>query len=154
MNTKSDKKLYKWLINHLSNNNAVFIDELKPFIKENQTPLYRGFSINQLQNNNQLDIYMKSFSSSFDTAYDFAQMSSDNEINIVKINENCTPIIYLIDIYNVLKSQYSFDPQIQLLLQNEKEYLIINHKLFVKPENSSKNLTGKKITIYKGEFYQ
>ena len=81
-------------------------------------------------------------------------MSSDTEINIVKINENCTPIIYLIDIYNVLKSQYSFDPQIQLLLQNEKEYLIINHKLFVKLENSSKNLTGKKITIYKGEFYQ
>lgn len=154
MNNKSDKKLYKWLINHLSNNNAVFIDELKPFIKQNQTPLYRGFSISQLQNNNQLDIYMKSFSSSFDTAYDFAQMSSDAEINIVKINENCTPIIYLIDIYNVLKSQYSFDPQIQLLLQNEKEYLIINHKLFIKPENSSKNLTGKKITIYKGEFYQ
>lgn len=152
-NKKTKHVLYEWLLNHLSANNVGFIDELKPFIKTNQSPLYRGFSVNQLQNNNQLNIYLKSFSSSFDTAYDFAQMSSDSDINIVKIDEKTAPIIYLIDIYNELKNDFSFDPQIQLLLQNEKEYIIVAYKLFIKPENTSKNLTNKNINIYKGEFF-
>ena len=153
MNKETKHVLYEWLLNHLSANNVGFIDELKPFIKTNQSPLYRGFSVNQLQNNNQLNIYLKSFSSSFDTAYDFAQMSSDSDINIVKIDEKTAPIIYLIDIYNELKNDFSFDPQIQLLLQNEKEYIIVAYKLFIKPEKTSKNLTNKNINIYKGEFY-
>lgn len=153
MNKETKYVLYEWLLNHLSANNVGFIDELKPFIKTNQSPLYRGFSVNQLQNNNQLNIYLKSFSSSFDTAYDFAQMSSDSDINIVKIDEKTAPIIYLIDIYNELKNDFSFDPQIQLLLQNEKEYVIVAYKLFIKLENTSKNLTNKNINIYKGEFY-
>ena len=102
----------------------------------------------------ELHIYMKSFSSSFDTAYDFAQMSTDDDIHIVKIEENTAPIIYLIDIYNALKDEYTFDPQIELLLQNEKEYLIVAYKLFVKPKKQTKNLTNKNINIYKGEFFK
>lgn len=153
MNKETKYALYEWLLNHLSTNNVGFIDELKPFIKTNQTPLYRGFSISQLQNNNQLNIYLKSFSSSFDTAYDFAQMTTDSDINIIKIDENTAPVIYLIDIYNALKNEFSFDPQFQLLLQNEKEYIIVAYNVFVKQKQSSKNLTNKNINIYKGEFY-
>ena len=153
MNKETKYVLYEWLLNHLSTNNVGFIDELKPFIKTNQTPLYRGFSTSQLQNNNQLNIYLKSFSSSFDTAYDFAQMTTDSDINIVKIDENTAPVIYLIDIYNALKNEFSFDPQFQLLLQNEKEYVIVAYNVFVKQKQSSKNLTNKNINIYKGEFY-
>ena len=102
----------------------------------------------------ELNIYLKSFSSSFDTAYDFAQMSSDSDINIVKIDEKTAPIIYLIDIYNELKNDFSFDPQIQLLLQNEKEYIIVAYKLFIKPENTSKNLTNKNINSQHGPIWK
>lgn len=145
------EKLYRWLIDHVAYNNTYYIDELAPYVTINEMPIYRGFDIIETDSD-RLFVKNKSFSQSYDVAYDFAQMSFHKDCCIVEIEAYDTEIINVVDIYNDLKSEFCFTGNEQSMILNEKEVITLNDWIKLTLVNEEPNLTGATIYNFKGDF--
>lgn len=144
------EKLYQWLIDRIVYNNSYYIEELNEYITINETPIYRGFDIIETSGDT-LFIKDKSFSQSYDVAYDFAQMTPDSDCYIAKIDAGKIKVINVIDIYNDLKSDIIFGDKEKSMIFNEKEVIAMDDWLKLSLKNREFNLTEATIYNFKGE---
>lgn len=145
------EKLYRWLIDHVAYNNTYYIDELAPYVTVNEMPIYRGFDIIETDSD-RLFVKNKSFSQSYDVAYDFAQMSFHKDCCIVKIDAYETEVVNVVDIYNDLKSEFCFTGNEESMILNEKEVITLNDWICLTLVNEKPNLTGATIYNFKGDL--
>lgn len=145
------EKLYRWLIDHVAYNNTYYIDELAPYVTINEMPIYRGFDIIETDSD-RLFVKNKSFSQSYDVAYDFAQMSFHKDCCIVEIEAYETEIISVVDIYNDLKSEFCFTGNEEAMILSEKEVITLNDWICLTLVNEEPNLTGATIYNFKGDL--
>ena len=145
------EKLYRWLIDHVAYNNTYYIDELAEYVTVNETPIYRGFDVIETDGD-KLFVKNKSFSKSYDVAYDFAQMSFHKDCCIVKIDAYETEVVNVIDVYNDLKSEFSFTDNETTMIHNEKEVITLNDWIKLTLTNKDLNLTGATIYNFKGDI--
>ena len=145
------EKLYRWLIDHVAYNNTYYIDELAPYVTVNEMPIYRGFDVIETDGD-KLFVKNKSFSKSYDVAYDFAQMSFHKDCCIVEIDAYETEVVNVIDVYNDLKSEFSFTDNETTMIRNEKEVLTLNDWIKLTLTNKDLNLTGATIYNFKGDI--
>lgn len=145
------EKLYRWLIDHVAYNNTYYIDELAEYVTINETPIYRGFDVIETDGD-KLFVKNKSFSQSYDVAYDFAQMSFHKDCCIVEIDAYETEVINVSDVYNDLRSEFSFTDNVQSMILNEKEVLTLNDWIRLALVNEEPNLTSATIYNFKGDF--
>ena len=150
MSTKKEH-LYQWLIDRIAYNNSYYIPELDEYITINETPIYRGFDIIETTGDT-LFIKDKSFSQSYDVAYDFAQMTPDSDCYIVEIDTGKIEIINILDIYNDLKSDFTFADSDKILIHSEKEVIAMEDWIKLSLKNRQLNLTGATIYNFKGEL--
>lgn len=149
MSTKKER-LYQWLIDRIMYNNSYYIDELEEYITLNETPIYRGFDIIETTGD-KLFIQNKSFSRSYDIAYDFSQMTPDSDCYVVEIDTGKIKTIKIFDIYNDLKSDFIFKDNEKTMIQSEKEVIAMDDWLKLSLKNRELNLTGATIYNFKGE---
>lgn len=145
------EKLYRWLIDHVAYNNTYYIDELVKYVTVNEMPIYRGFDVIETDGD-KLFVKNKSFSQSYDVAYDFAQMSYDKDCHIVEIDAYETEVINVIDIYNDLKSEFSFTDNEITMICNEKEVITLDDWIKLTLASKDPNLTGATIYNFKGDI--
>lgn len=143
------EKLYHWLIARIVYNDLYYIDELTEYTSVNETPIYRGFDIIETTGD-ELFIQGKSFSKSYNVAYDFAQMTLDSDCFIVQIDADTIKVINVIDIYNDLKSHFIFSDKETSMILNEKEVIAMDSWLKLSLKNKEPNLTGATIYNFKG----
>lgn len=148
----SREKLYQWLIDRIVYNNSYYIEELNEYITINETPIYRGFDIIETSGD-MLFIKDKSFSQSYDVAYDFAQMTPDSDCYITEIDAGKIEVINVLDIYNDLKSDFVFADNEKSMIFNEKEVIAMDDWLKLSLKNREPNLTGATIYNFKGETF-
>ena len=145
------EKLYHWLIARIVYNDSYYIDELAEYTSVNETPIYRGFDIIETTGD-ELFIQGKSFSTSYDVAYDFAQMTPDSDCFIVQVDANTIEVINVIDVYNDLKSHFVFSDKEKSMILNEKEVIAMDSWLKLSLKNQELNLTGATIYNFKGDI--
>lgn len=145
------EKLYRWLIDHVAYNNTYYIDELAEYATVNEIPIYRGFDVIETDGD-KLFVKNKSFSLSYDVAYDFAQMSFHKDCCIVKIDAYETEVINVVDIYNDLKSEFCFTGNEESMILNEKEVITLNDWIRLTLVNEEPNLTNATIYNFKGDL--
>ena len=145
------EKLYHWLIARIVYNDSYYIDELAEYTRVNETPIYRGFDIIETTGD-ELFIQSKSFSTSYDVAYDFAQMTPDSDCFVVQVDASAIKVINVIDIYNDLKSHFVFSDKEKSMILNEKEVIAMDGWLKLSLKNQELNLTGATIYNFKGEL--
>jgi len=143
------EKLYRWLIDHVAYNNTYYIDELAEYVTVNEMPIYRGFDVIETDGD-KLFVKNKSFSQSYDVAYDFAQMSFHKDCCIVEIDAYETEVVNVIDVYNDLRSEFSFTDNEESMIRNEKEVITLNDWVKLTLIDKSLNLTNATIYNFKG----
>lgn len=143
-------KLYKWIVDRVEKGNYYFIDELKPFIKQNDSYIYRGFSDINIKNNDCINIKWKSFSKKYDVAYDFATMSNvQGSKYIISINPNKLYIIELHDIYKYLKLNINYDlTSLEMMLINEEEIISMNNDFIISHIEYKNGLTSNYYNLF------
>ena len=79
-------------------------------------------------------------------------MSFHKDCCIVEIDAYETEVVNVSDVYNDLRSEFSFTDNVQSMILNEKEVLTLNDWIRLTLVNEEPNLTSATIYNFKGDF--